>query len=391
MTAARRPRPEDELIRLCVATADHRRAHGGRISALAAQVDWDVLWAALARQRLTALVAARLAANGPLPGRFEAAAGAVLAAQRSAAAGAELIGGRIAGRMNDGGIRVLPLKGPHLARMAFGDPALRATGDIDLLVDRADLVSAGAVIEGFGFRLDARTHWDGSLPLLHFRYEHPDGLPPIELHWRVHWYEESFATAMLAAAVTGEDGLLRATPRDELAALLLMYARDGFTGLRLASDLAAWWDARGPEVRPGGLESLADRHPALRPALASAAWAAHRRVGLPAARLIGPPRGRRAAVAARIGDWTLGEPDAQLTANAHLTDVLLSPPRARRSALRRHAIVSPASMRTREDALAGVAAPLLRLAATERAARVVRRWAIALWRVRGGREWVAGP
>src|SRR5205814_8803590 len=71
------------------------------------------------------------------------------------------------------------------------------------------------------------------LPLLHFALVHErDELPPVELHWRIHWYETRFARERLLAPDGAPDW--RPAPVDELAALLLFYARDGFTGLRQA-------------------------------------------------------------------------------------------------------------------------------------------------------------
>jgi hypothetical protein len=90
---------------------------------------------------------------------------------------------------------------------------------------------------------------DCGLPLLHFVLVHERGeLPPVELHWRVHWYERSFARERLLPPAVDPPGDWRPAPADELAALLLFYARDGFIDLRLASDLGAWWDVHGAEL-----------------------------------------------------------------------------------------------------------------------------------------------
>src|SRR4029079_8012665 len=82
------------------------------------------------------------------------------------------------------------------------------------------------------------------LPRLHRELFH-ETLPPLELHWRIHWYEESFAAAALARAQPTNEGWRRLQPADELASLLLFLARDGFAGLRQTVDVAAWWAALG--------------------------------------------------------------------------------------------------------------------------------------------------
>src|SRR6201999_2782545 len=90
-----------------------------------------------------------------------------------------------------------------------------------------------------------------------------DELPPVELHWRIHWYERNFAVERLLPPASPASPDWCPEPVDELAALLLFYARDGFIDLRLATDLGAWWDVRGAGVEVGALERLLDTYPAL--------------------------------------------------------------------------------------------------------------------------------
>jgi hypothetical protein len=49
------------------------------------------------------------------------------------------------------GVRVLPYKGPVLGSMLYGNPALRPTTDLDLLVRKSDLVRANDVLRDIGF------------------------------------------------------------------------------------------------------------------------------------------------------------------------------------------------------------------------------------------------
>ncbi len=132
------------------------------------------------------------------------------------------------------------------------------------------------MVRGLGYGAPTDHIQECGLPLLHFVLTHERGeLPPVELHWRVHWYERAFARErpLPPSAVAGD---WRPAPADELAALLLFYASDGFVGLRLASDLGAWWDAYGAELRADGLEELLRSYPALAPVLPTAARAAER-------------------------------------------------------------------------------------------------------------------
>ncbi|MGZ4330333.1 MAG: hypothetical protein ACXVXL_20250 [Solirubrobacteraceae bacterium] len=70
-------------------------------------------------------------------------------------------------------------------------------------------------------------------------------MPRVELHWRVHWYEDRFAADALEPAERPvARAPLRMLPADGLATLTLIYARDGLSGLRTPADIAAWWDTR---------------------------------------------------------------------------------------------------------------------------------------------------
>ncbi|MGD9613694.1 MAG: nucleotidyltransferase family protein [Kiritimatiellia bacterium] len=60
---------------------------------------------------------------------------------------------RLQARLAADGIQLVPVKGPALALLAYGDVALRQFEDLDLIVRRADLLRAVAALEGEGFRL----------------------------------------------------------------------------------------------------------------------------------------------------------------------------------------------------------------------------------------------
>jgi hypothetical protein len=151
-------------------------------------------------------------------------------------------------------------------------------------------------------------------------------MPPVEIHWRIHWYERRFARALLHDSRT-VDGVRLLSPIHQFAALLLFYARDGFVGLRLAADIAAWWDRYGSSTTPAVLQGLIAEYPALAEALRAALTAAASVAGLPneTAPSTLRPRTRRAALACRLTNWDLrGDPD-QVRANVKLVDGLLAP------------------------------------------------------------------
>ena len=81
-------------------------------------------------------------------------------------------------------IPVLCLKGPTLATLAYGDPALRCYGDLDILVKQCDYPRAEAVLYALGaisflqndkiFSMEQERHSS-------FQYHHSH----VEVHWRV--------------------------------------------------------------------------------------------------------------------------------------------------------------------------------------------------------------
>jgi hypothetical protein len=322
--------PEAALILLSAGTAARRRATLERATALARSLDWEKLAAMLSARRLLPQLGERIVelAAGHAPERFTLAVAQELAQTRRQGALLELVAKRLTRALADVGVDSLMLKGAFLGEAIYGDPGRRAAGDIDLLVAPENLRRAVAVAQQAGYGEPADHIGTDGLPLLHLALAHERGeLPPLELHWRVHWYERTFASEMLVRAHHDPLWGLRAQPADELASLLLFYARDGFLDLRLASDLGAWWDACGSQLPSGALAPTFERYPALERALLAALTVAERVVGLPAARLIGAPRrsGARVRLAARLANpGARGDP-SQLYADAGFVDWLLAP------------------------------------------------------------------
>ena len=255
---------------------------------------------------------------------------------------------RVAAALEAAGIANVPLKGPLLARSLHGDPGMRFSRDIDVLVARADLRprraprssrSAGARSDGAGD------------PVLHLALTHDAGLPEVELHWRMHWYETRVRRARAGARAAR--ARRRAPPAgalDELAALLLYHARDGFAGLRHPIDAAAWWDAHADAHGPPLLAPIAARAPGARRAPSSAsATVLDELVG----RARRPPRARRRRLTwgarravALANPLMHGEPQ-QITAEITLVDGLLAPAGERGAFVRRRVLPSPRELPAR--------------------------------------------
>lgn len=346
--------------------------------ALLARADFDRVASLLAGRRLLPLIGSRALETAPdlCPAEFRVAVGEAVTRARAHALAVETTIGSAARRLASAGIRTLPLKGPLLAADVHGDTGLRETNDADLLVRRADLQRAAEILQAAGHSRPRDAIRRNGLPDLHLTLGHPS-LPAVELHWRVHWDEPAFSEWMLARAREGPDGLLHAQPDDLAASLLLYYARDGFHGVRMAADIAAWWDRHGEAMPARFLEGHARRYPGLAPALSAAARCAEQLTGVPARSWLGDAaaRGRRVDLATRFADWTQEGDRDQLAANISLVGGLLAAPGSGGSFVRRELSLPHAGAAT--NAL--------------HAAKLCARFALGLWHVRGDRRWAEPP
>jgi Uncharacterised nucleotidyltransferase len=317
---------QQELILLSAATRERREEQRRRIEALAETVGWPALSERLAHARLLPTLGPRIAelAGERAPAEFRETAGASVVACRRQDALLLLIGQQVIEALRARGIAASALKGPGLGEELHGEAGRRLSSDIDLLVPAARLREAVEVAAELGYEQPTDPVEENGLPLLHFAMPHGE-LPAVELHWRIHWYEERFAEERLLPPVDA-DGGWRPEPVDRLIALLLYYARDGFTGMRQATDVAAWWDRFGDGLAGHELEARLDDYPPLRPAVSAAARVADRMVGLPSTRLLNGTRlGSRGRVAVALADPRPYATMQQLYAEIALIDGLLTP------------------------------------------------------------------
>ncbi len=294
-------------------------------------LDWQTLTDTLRGRKLLTVLGPRILdlAEGSASDDFSAAVEQALETGRRQGAFLQLVAMRIMTMLGNAGIRSMPLKGPLLGEALYGDPGRRLSSDIDLLVAPDQLQAAVELVSGMGYNAPTDHVEHSGLPLLHFALVHPRGeLPPVELHWRIHWYERSFARERLLPPAVDATGDWRPAPADELAALLLFYARDGFIDLRLAADLSAWWDVFGAELAPGGLDRLLRVYSALARPILVALEVAERMVGLPARHIVEsrPKLDLRERIAVRLANPNPHSSQSQLYADMGLIDGLLTPP-----------------------------------------------------------------
>jgi hypothetical protein len=385
--------PEYELALLLTGTATSRAARSERIQTLADRLDFEALEMLLREEGMLGLIGQRLrdTARLALPSPFCNHVEDYTLTARRQGLYQQMLTIRLMAALEEEDVRVLPLKGPLLGERLYGDIGARVSADIDLLVAESDFSRAIDVVVGLGYE----RRWNASPSTLrHALHEclvHPSGLPEVEMHWRMHWYESRFSADLLSRSERGADGLLRPSLSDELAELLLLYARDGFSGLRLVADVAAWWDRYGAELKPCGLTETASEYPALERSLATAALLAERLVGVPARDIFPACMLSRAShTAVRLANWPLRGSAGQISANISLVDWALAPPGQCRALVRRYLLLSDEDLRSRWPE-AGSSSLSLSWRRTMHAMRVLRRYAVASWVLALRRVWTPVP
>lgn len=366
---------------LSAGTAARRRALAARADRLITDVDWQRLTATLRLRRLLPTLGPRIIelADGNASTDFGAAVDHAVATGRRHGAFLQLVALRAISMLADAGVRSIALKGPLLGEALYGDPGRRSSSDVDLLVSAEQLPRAVEVIRGLGYMAPTDYVDHRGLPLLHFMLVHErQELPPVELHWRVHWYEERFAHERLLPPVVDPLGNWRPARADEFVALLLFYARDGFVDLRLASDLGAWWDRYAAELEPVGLQEVLRGYPAIARAVATAIKVAENVVGLQATQVVqeAPSLSLRGRAAVRLANPNPHASRAQLYADAGFIDGLLTPKGGFGAFLRRQVLLP----REVYDEYAGRAPEWRAKSTLDYGARVLARYAVTAMR-----------
>ena len=91
---------------------------------------------------------------------------------------------------SENGIEVLPFKGPMLAIQAYGNPALRTYGDLDILVRPSNFVSAVKLLKEYGYTARTSVNWLERTTWYIGRKKdvymvNKAGTVKLELHWKL--------------------------------------------------------------------------------------------------------------------------------------------------------------------------------------------------------------
>ena len=370
------------LIAYASGTAERRAVEHTWALQLGGRVNWDRLATVLAQRRLLALLGPRLSPLAVDRSREDFATAVHQATEHGRRHGGflQMVAELLRAKLTEAGIRSRQLKGPALGELLYGDLGRRPASDIDVLVEADRLAEAVELARTLSYEAPLDRTDRVGLPQLHFAMLHERReLPPLELHWRVHWYERRFAAERLLPPRGVASESWRANPADELGSLLLFYARDGFMNARHAVDIGAWWDLTGDRLPDAALDELGRAYPPLRQALLAAAKVAERTVGLPFEQLSHhgdrlSPRGR---LAVRLASPRQIESEPQIYAEMGLIDGLLAP-RAELGSFIRRQILPP-----QEPALAHRPLGRIRSVGTPlaHAVRSLARYALTLVRL----------
>lgn len=205
--AVSRPLPQLQIVFLLVGSTRRRSTLRDAVRAHLDGADFDRLARELAERRILPLIGSRAIEAAPelVPDEFRTVVREATSAARARGLLVEATMRRLVKRLSAAGIRALALKGPPLALEAHGDLGMRETADIDLLVPVDRLDAAAEVLRREGYAAPAGGRRRDGLPDLHLELRH-HSIPPVDLHWRVYWYEHAFSQALLASADPGEPG-----------------------------------------------------------------------------------------------------------------------------------------------------------------------------------------
>lgn len=228
---------------------------------LAGDLDWTLLLELASRHRLGPLLYRHVNAAAPtlVPRQafIDLWRSHEINVRRSEALATELA--RLLDRLAAAGIRALAYKGPVLALSLYGDLALREYEDLDILVDRDQLLEAKGLLEADGYEPDypLEPHLEraflGAHAQFHRALVHRETGLLVELHWRsdADFPVESTADPTWWASrpmqrLLGRD--VRGFSRDELLLVLCLHATR-HQGYRLA-----WLAEIAELIRQGPLD-----------------------------------------------------------------------------------------------------------------------------------------
>lgn len=191
------PSPELQLVTACCRWPDDAARHEAIAHALAAAsshaFDWEQMLKVVDRHRVAGLVQqglSRYQKQLPSPIAEQLNRRAITQLQSSLWLASE--SRQLIAKLQQAGVRAMIMKGAPLARLAYGNLALRHSKDCDIAIEPEDRKLAVAVVEAAGYRRrlpSARYSFEQLTPFLDslkdFEYVHPQTGAQMELQWRM--------------------------------------------------------------------------------------------------------------------------------------------------------------------------------------------------------------
>jgi len=194
-------RPEIELLLACARTSVDAAGTACIRNLLREDLDWDYLVEISRRHRVTPLLYRSL--HSICPEAIPTATLELLRAQYHAVAQHSLfLTGKLLkllDQLESHGIHAIPLKGPLLAAAAYGNLSLRQFDDLDILIQKQDILRAKAVFIAQGYQPEIQLTGPQEAAFLDSQYEYhfssADSRVVVGLHYRMSPRYFSFAIA----------------------------------------------------------------------------------------------------------------------------------------------------------------------------------------------------
>ncbi len=248
---------EFRLVAACCIWPPSPRRDDAIAAAASAGIAWAKVLEIAQRQRVEGLVAdglrrSRGAATTSIKSALESRASAI--ARLSLLQAAESV--RLQRLFEAAGIGLTFIKGTALALLAYGNIGIKHSWDIDILVERADILAASALLRGAGYirespdeTLDPERFLEWSFVANECIWRDPARDIFVELHWRLSQNASQLARASSSQYVAIAEGLvLRTLGDDDLFVYLCLHgARHAWSRLKWLADLAAWLSQKSPQ------------------------------------------------------------------------------------------------------------------------------------------------
>jgi hypothetical protein len=259
--------PEFELLLACCGSRDP-----GLAAILALPLNWDVVLKLADHHRVTPALYAAVSERSDVPASIQAAIRSRFTthARKVLHFSAELA--RILRHLADHDISALAHKGPALAELLYGDPAMRQFGDLDVLVRAADIRRARAALKELGYAARMELTAQQEREYLRSGYEYVFGLQTepnlLELQWQIlpRFYAihiDMEALFQRAVKIELDGARCRALGKEDLMLVLCVHAaKHEWAQLGMLRDIAALslseldWEWIVAEAKRLGIERI---------------------------------------------------------------------------------------------------------------------------------------